>query len=88
MSFSYEEKASTSRKVDTIWHTLDETDGMYLAAADGCWDIIFTRTKEGEVTVRLSGPSLTPTEVHYKKGNDNCGLRFKQGVFFDACRGK
>lgn len=81
MSFSYEEKASTSRKVDTIWHTLDETDGMYLAAADGCWDIIFTRTKEGEVTVRLSGPSLTPTEVHYKKGNDNCGLRFKQGVF-------
>ena len=81
MSFNYEEKTSTSDKVDAIWHTIDETDGMYLAAADGCWDMIFTRTVDGEVIVRLSGPSLTPTEVHYKKGNENCGLRFRQGVF-------
>ncbi len=81
MSFSYQEKTSASDMVDVIWRTVDTTDGTYLAAADGCWDMIFTTSADGEVTVRLSGPSLTPTPVHYKKGNRNCGMRFKQGVF-------
>lgn len=81
MSFLYEERPAASSRVNAIWHTVDETDGTYLAAADGCWDMIFTRTREGEMIVRLSGPSLTPTEVHYKKGNVNWGVRFKQGVF-------
>lgn len=53
-----------------------------MAAADGCWDMIFTVTKEGSTTVRLSGPSTTTTPVHYKKGNKNVGMRLKQGVFF------
>ena len=43
MSFLYEEKASTSPFVDVIWHTVDTSDGTYLAAADACWDVIFTR---------------------------------------------
>lgn len=81
MSFTYEEKRPASPLVDVMWRTVDETDGMYLAAADGCWDMIFTTTATGETIVRLSGPSVTPTEVHYKKGNHNFGMRFKQGVF-------
>lgn len=81
MSFTYEEKQAASRYADVIWRTEDMTDGMYLAAADGCWDMIFTTTAEGKTTVRLSGPSSTTTEVHYKKGNRNFGMRFKQGVF-------
>lgn len=81
MSFTYQEKPSTSKLVDVIWYTVDTTDGTYLAAADGCWDMIFTTTTDGKTIVRLSGPSLTPTPVHYKKGNINCGMRFKQGVF-------
>ena len=43
MSFLYEEKASTSPFVDVVWHTVDTSDGTYLAAADACWDMIFTR---------------------------------------------
>lgn len=82
MSFTYEEKSADSGYVDVIWKTFDETDGTYLAAADGCWDMIFTMTKEGKVTVRLSGPSTTTTPVHYKKGSQNIGMRLKQGVFF------
>lgn len=81
MSFTYEEKRPASSFVDVMWRTVDETDGMYLAAADGCWDMIFTTTVDGKTTVRLSGPSVTPTEVHYKKGNRNFGMRFKPGVF-------
>lgn len=82
MSFNYEEKTAISPRVDVIWRTEDVTDGVYMAAADGSWDMIFTTTKEGEVTVRLSGPSTTTTPVYYKKGNKNIGMRLKQGVFF------
>lgn len=82
MSFTYEEKESSSPLVDVFWQTEDQTDGTYIAPADGSWDMIFTRTLDGEVTVRLSGPSATTTPVHYKKGNRNIGMRMKQGVFF------
>jgi hypothetical protein len=82
MSFNYEEKPAGSTKVDVIWRTEDLTDGVYMAAADGSWDMIFTTTKESEVTVRLSGPSTTTTPVYYKKGNKNIGMRLRQGVFF------
>lgn len=82
MSFTYIEKPSISPYVDVIWHTIDISDGTYLAAADGSWDMIFTTTKEGETTVRLSGPSSTTTPVHYKQGNHNVGMRLKQGAFF------
>lgn len=81
MSFIYKEKQPKSKLVDVMWHTVDTTDGTYLAAADGCWDIIFTTLPDGEIVVRLSGPSSTTTPVHYKKGSHNCGMRLKQGVF-------
>lgn len=82
MSFNYEEKAAASKFVDVFWRTEDLSDGVYMAAADGSWDMIFTTTKEGGVTVRLSGPSTTTTPVYYKKGNRNIGMRLKPGVFF------
>ncbi len=82
MSFTYEEKAAISKLVDVFWRTEDVSDGVYMAAADGSWDMIFTTTKEGDVTTRLSGPSTTTTPVYYKKGNKNIGMRLKQGVFF------
>ncbi len=82
MSFTYIEKPSDSPFVDVFWETHDQTDGTYLAPADGCWDMIFTTTKNGETIVRLSGPSITPTPVHYKKSNHNVGLRLRQGAFF------
>ncbi|HET8778563.1 MAG TPA: helix-turn-helix domain-containing protein [Agromyces sp.] len=81
MSFLYEEKASSSRYVDVIWRTADATDGTYLAAADACWDVIFTRMPVGS-RVLLSGPSSRPTVVPYHAGNRNVGVRFLQGTYF------
>ena len=81
MSFLYEEKASSSRFVDVLWHTVDTTDGTYLAAADACWDMIFTRMPHGS-RVLLSGPSSRPTVVPYRAGNRNVGVRFTQGTYF------
>lgn len=81
MSFLYEEQASSSRFVDVVWHTVDRTDGTYLAAADACWDLIFTRMPAG-ARVLLSGPSSRPTVVPYRAGNSNVGVRFTQGTYF------
>lgn len=81
MSFLYEEKASASPFVDVVWHTLDTSDGMYLAAADACWDMIFTRTATSP-RVLLSGPSSKPTPVPYRTGNRNVGVRFTHGSYF------
>lgn len=81
MSFLYEEKASLSRFVDVVWRTVDMTDGTYLAAADACWDLIFTRMPAGS-RVLISGPSSRPTVVPYRAGNRNVGVRFTRGTYF------
>jgi Helix-turn-helix domain len=81
MSFLYEEKDSACPYVDVVWHTVDTSDGTYLAAADACWDMIFTRTAATS-RVLLSGPSSRPTPVPYQTGNRNVGVRFTQGTYF------
>ena len=81
MSFLYEEKDSASPYVDIIWQTLDQTDGTYLAAADACWDLVFTATPRWS-RVLLSGPSSRPTPVPYEAGNRNVGVRFTHGTYF------
>jgi AraC-like DNA-binding protein len=80
MSFTYEEKPSRSRFVETIWKTEDKTDGVYIAPADGCWDLIFV-TQDGKTRVLFSGPTTRPTPFEYKAGNKNLGIRFKPGAF-------
>lgn len=81
MSFLYEEKASACPYVDIVWRTVDTSDGTYLAAADACWDMIFTRAAES-ARVLLSGPSSRPTPVPYRTGNRNVGVRFTRGTYF------
>jgi AraC-like DNA-binding protein len=86
MSFLYEEKASRSAFVDVVWRTVDTSDGTYLAAADACWDMIFTDLEDGGRRVLLSGPSSRPTPVPYTAGNRNVGVRFVQGCYFAHSR--
>jgi AraC-like DNA-binding protein len=82
MSFIYEEKRSSSPHVDIVWRTEDQTDGVYVASADACWDMIFIKNREGKTIVLLSGPSSETTQVPYSAGNKNFGVRFKPGVIF------
>jgi hypothetical protein len=86
MSFIYEEKPSASPYVDIVWRTEDQTDGVYVAAADACWDMIFIRNRAGKTKVLLSGPSSKTTQVPYSAGNKNFGVRFKPGVIFTTIR--
>jgi AraC-like DNA-binding protein len=80
MSFVYEERSSDLPFVEAIWRTEDTADGTYLAAADGAWDMIFTK-EAGHTTVLLSGPSSKAIPVPYKVGNRNFGVRFRPGAF-------
>lgn len=82
MSFTYKEKQSSSPHVDVVWRTEDQTDGVYIASADACWDMIFITSQEGKTKVLLSGPSSRTTDVPYAAGNKNFGVRFKPGVIF------
>jgi AraC-like DNA-binding protein len=82
MSFIYEEKKSSSPYVDVVWHTEDQTDGVYVASADACWDMVFIKSREGKSKVLLSGPSSNITFVPYSAGNKNFGIRFKLGTIF------
>ena len=82
MSFTYEAKPSASPYVDVVWHTEDQTDGVYVASADACWDMIFIRNKAGEAKVLLCAPCFKTTLVPYSAGNKNFGIQFKPGVSF------
>lgn len=82
MSFTYEEKRSSSPYVDVVWHTEDQTDGVYVASADACWDMIFIKNKDGKSKVLLCGPCFKTTLVPYSAGNKNFGIQFKPGVIF------
>ena len=82
MSFTYEEKQSSSPYVDAVWRTEDQTDGVYVASADACWDMIFIKSNQGKSKVLLSGPSSKTTLVPYSAGNKNFGIRFTPGVIF------
>jgi AraC-like DNA-binding protein len=65
-----------------VWHTEDQTDGVYVASADACWDLIFIKNKEGKSKVLLCGPCFKTTLVPYSAGNKNFGIQFKPGVIF------
>ena len=82
MSFTYEEKRSSSPYAEVVWHTEDQTDGEYVASADACWDMIFIKNKEGKSKVLLCGPCFKTTLVPYSAGNTNFGIQFKPGVIF------
>src|SRR5215216_6764408 len=82
MTFTYEEKRPSSPYVDVVWHTEDQTDGVYVASADACWDMIFIKNKEGKSKILLSGPGFKTTLVPYSAGNKNFGVQFKPGVIF------
>jgi hypothetical protein len=82
MSFIYEEKQSSSPYVEKVWRTEDQTDGVYVASADACWDMIFIKSNEGKSKVLLCGPCFKTTLVPYSAGNKNFGIQFKPGVSF------
>src|SRR5262245_16686851 len=88
MSFTYEQRAPDSPYVRTIWRTRNLGDGVYVASADGCWDIIISKQADAsygsatDVTeVRVCGPASRAVNVEYSEGTEALGIRFRVGTF-------
>jgi hypothetical protein len=77
MSFEYEERDTDSPVVRTVWRTRSESDGVYTACADGCWDLLVV--KQGAATnVLLAGPSSKANPIRYVEGSEYLGIRFRR----------
>src|SRR6185295_20265979 len=76
MSFTYEQRASDSPLVRTIWRTQNLNDGCYVASADGCWDMIISK-REGATGVMVCGPASRACLVEYEAGAEALGIRFR-----------
>jgi AraC-like DNA-binding protein len=80
MSFVYEEREADSPVVRTVWRTRSESDGVYTASADGCWDLLVV--KQGRTaSVLLAGPSSRATPIPYVAGSEYLGIRLRLGTF-------
>jgi Helix-turn-helix domain len=80
MSFVYEERATDSPLVRTIWHTRSESDGVYTASADECWDLLLIK-QDAITNVLLAGPMLRATPIPYVEGSEYFAIRFQLGIF-------
>jgi AraC-like DNA-binding protein len=79
MSFLCEEYRPDSPFVEAFWRVTESSEGTYLSAADGQWDLAFIH-EDDTTRVLLTGPSSHAVPVRYKADNRNFGIRFKRGV--------
>ena len=75
-------RLSSSRFVDIIG-VYDTSHGMYLAAADACWDMILSQRLR-EPCAPKSFYDINPRP--YRAGKLSVGIRFQRGLFLDPRR--
>lgn len=81
MSFLFEERASDSSFVKTIWRAQSEDAGSFISIAATHWEMVVTRYA-GETTFTVRGPETKATPLHYQRtGVEWLGIRFKLGTF-------
>jgi len=80
MTVTYEERASDSPFVESIWHTHAERDGCDIVSADVSWDMIIAR-KNGKPHLSVWGPMTKAVPIPHAEGEEYLGIRFKLGAF-------
>ena len=80
--FTYQERPSASPFIERVWMTLDLSDGVHMAPADGCWDLIFVFSPLHSQAI-LSGPTDAPSSFRYLAGSRNIGIRFHPSTYFE-----
>jgi hypothetical protein len=81
MTFIFEDRASDSSFVQTIWHAQSERAGSFISLAASHWEMVVTRY-QGETTFTVRGPETKASPLHYqRKGVEWLGIRFKLGTF-------
>lgn len=87
MSFSYRDRTIDSPLVKNVWHTVAEKDGTYLAAIDGCWDIIITKY-QGKQIITANGQGTHAVNIPYKAGTEALGISFTAGATLQGLSGQ
>ncbi|MBX3064557.1 MAG: AraC family transcriptional regulator [Anaerolineae bacterium] len=87
MTVVYEERPSDSPFVQTIWHTVAESDGCDIVSADGSWDIIVAK-QEGQTRLYVWGAMTRAMHVPHCQGDEHLGIRFKPGTYLPSLPAK
>lgn len=80
MTVLYEERASDSPFVQTIWNTQAVSDGCDMVAADGSWDILVWK-QEGKTSLMVCGSMTKAKPIHHTEGGECLGIRFMPGTY-------
>src|ERR671922_632957 len=81
MTFIYEDRASDSSFVQTIWRAQSERAGSFISLAASHWEMVVTRYR-GKTTFTVRGPETKATPLHYqRRAVEWLGIRFKLGTF-------
>jgi AraC-like DNA-binding protein len=81
MTFLFEDRASDSSFVKTIWRAQSEDAGSFISIAATHWEMVVTRYG-GKTTFTVRGPETKATPLHYQRtGVEWLGIRFKLGTF-------
>lgn len=80
MTVIYEERASESPFVRTIWRTLAVSDGSDIVTADGSWDMILVRRNDRTI-LSVWGPTTSAKSIPHLQGDECLGIRFTLGVW-------
>ena len=81
MTFLFEDRASDSSFVKTIWRAQSEDAGSFISIAATHWEMVVTRYG-GKAIFTVRGPETKATPLHYQRtGVEWLGIRFKIGAF-------
>jgi Helix-turn-helix domain len=81
MTFIFEDRASDSSFVQTIWRAQSERAGSFISLAASHWEMVVTRY-QGKATFTVRGPETKASPLPYQqRGVEWLGIRFKVGAF-------
>ncbi len=80
MDFIFDERASDSPLVETIWRTESQGGGSFTSVAESHWEIVLT-TQNDKTTVTLRGPETKASLAPIPEDAEFLGITFKIGAF-------
>lgn len=70
--------------IETIWHTKNLTDGVYMATPDGSWDFIVMLGADGSKQMMLAGQATKTQPVPYTAGSGGMVISFTPGAYLQG----
>lgn len=78
MIFNFEERASDSPFVESIWRNHSESGGPFISMATSHWQMVVTR-HAGQTRLTVRGPETQATPAYCPAGAEHLGVYFKHG---------